>query len=1610
MKKGLIAGLVVGGVAVTGAAIGVGIGIENNKQYQVSIISELESAEFDGAGQYKVGQKVELSAAEVEGYRFAYWVLPNEEVNYENPYKFTLTKKNYGEYTAIYKLLHSVTFEEAANGSVGFKSPDMTNAIEGEEVELNITPEAHYAVSSLYYTVAGSDEHFEISMTNFTFTMPEADITIHATFDKIQYLAQVSEDVANGSVEIVPTTGVYGTVVQVSVIANVGYELDELYFVNEGETEHNEIDEETKQFELASNATVYAIFKAIDYSIEIPDNVIVLRGTEVLTSESKVHINDILTISYEETTGYHNTYFDIEGAILVSENTYIVGTNDVTIEYEEEINIYSLSFAEGEGYFFEMIEEEVELPDVQVLDAPGAPLTLPGIEVSEASEFEFEHGTEIKFILNIDDAYSKSTPIVKVNGTAIEDEDGVYTIVLTADTTITVEGVEINKYALTIENDTEYSFEIYNGEGELVTDLSSIVHGEVYTLKYPYIYDEEGDFEIYLATIVSGEEFYDYEWTGYDEDDEYCYEDITFYNDATIKVLQEQYYINVPSEHEGYSVFAFNGQLGEEGSNEVSNVSSYYGFSYEYNGKIVASGIDYDIGDYVDLNYLAINLDWGYEKSVPVVKIGDTVLTPVRVFDELNVADGDDEIPSVPSELGPVPILPNYNQITATKTYIYDIGSIREDGVVITVDGVEINKYSVTVENDTDYSFEIYNEEGELVTDLSNIVHGEIYTLKYSYFYDEEIGYEYYPAIIILGEYGEDYEWRGSGSDDEYYYDEIVFYNDVDIKVLQGEFIVEVPEELVGYSISTIDGEIVYGESESEEIDPYNGVIYGDVVDSSYDGYFASYVRANYLDYESGEYKDFLFAISVDDAYDESVPVVKLGDRTLTPVLICEKAQIREDAPEYLEFDRKTYIYNLGQVRENGLSITVDGIVKNQYQLIEDYSYEWESYAYELAYCPEDATGTFEVPSEYRGLPVISIGDYAFQNRDVNVILPSTIKNIGNFAFEGCTTDIDFSVLENLETIGAAAFARSGVTKVVLSQTVTNVGAFAFNACQALEEIEVYCEDAYFESSYYDDETGDNYNGYYTFANCPNLKKVYWGNAVFDSEDGLFSNSGTNAENGIEFTIAGNIEGIRGLIAHDPSYCYEEVPNVTKLIIEADTTRTGIFGRYNYGSNTGIKLDEMIVDSQMAFDWMKTHAYFTIDENGAYSQKFYIKADLEGVDETDKIGAMYNYNNGGGISWYASKQATSDREGYVLYVVDTTPASELEFEDVTGGVKITGYTGSSSIVVIGEEYDGKTVVEIGDNAFQDKDVSVTLPATITKIGDYAFENCSTNIDLTDLPNLESIGFAAFAKSGVKKVVLGDNITHVGPFAFNGCEDLKEVECYITDNNAFEKDYYGSQYDDVYPSVYYTFANCPNLEKVYWASNASIYDGSLFSGSGENAYSYGYVGGNWTSYQGIVFTFAGNVTSTNSILGIDSYYISADVPKIAKVIFEEDTTRTDFNLDSSIDTIDLIEEVYIDSQVIFDYLAQSQYGAITVMFSKDGFVGNLYSNKLYIKEDLEGVAETDEIYAYCQSNQPGLLISVHAEKQEYSDKEGYALYTYVFEGKTNYDPYSGGYVM
>ena len=93
------------------------------------------------------------------------------------------------------------------------------------------------------------------------------------------------------------------------------------------------------------------------------------------------------------------------------------------------------------------------------------------------------------------------------------------------------------------------------------------------------------------------------------------------------------------------------------------------------------------------------------------------------------------------------------------------------------------------------------------------------------------------------------------------------------------------------------------------------------------------------------------------------------------------------------------------------------------------------------------------------------------------------------------------------------------------------------------------------------------------------------------------------------------------------------------------------------------------------------------------------------------------------------------------------PAATFTYEIKNGTATLTSYTGTETDVIIPAEIDGYAITALGDSLFKNTNVtSVTLPASVTSIGWFAFYGCGS----------------------LQKVTLGDAVSTIGYAAFDGC--------------------------------------------------------------------------------------------------------------------------------------------------------------------------------------------------------------------------------------------------
>lgn len=181
-----------------------------------------------------------------------------------------------------------------------------------------------------------------------------------------------------------------------------------------------------------------------------------------------------------------------------------------------------------------------------------------------------------------------------------------------------------------------------------------------------------------------------------------------------------------------------------------------------------------------------------------------------------------------------------------------------------------------------------------------------------------------------------------------------------------------------------------------------------------------------------------------------------------------------------------------------------------------------------------------------------------------------------------------------------------------------------------------------------------------------------------------------------------------------------------------------------------------------------------------------------------------------------------------------TDTNDLTFAIYEDGVMVVSCADNTSgSIIIPSEFNGKKVVKIADNAFENHSelTSVTIADSVREIGASAFAGCINLAEVVFSDNLEKIGADAFfACDALKTVILPDSLIEISPFAFFDCENLRHVA--ISDQiEIIPEGAFGECTNLTTISLpmsiktvdYDAFINCSNIENVYYYGSYIAFD-------------------------------------------------------------------------------------------------------------------------------------------------------------------------------------------
>ena len=409
----------------------------------------------------------------------------------------------------------------------------------------------------------------------------------------------------------------------------------------------------------------------------------------------------------------------------------------------------------------------------------------------------------------------------------------------------------------------------------------------------------------------------------------------------------------------------------------------------------------------------------------------------------------------------------------------------------------------------------------------------------------------------------------------------------------------------------------------------------------------------------------------------------------------------------------------------------------------------------ELAAIVPSPVDEVTIPSMIGGMPVTSIGDYAFYECSslAGVTIPESVVNIGYCAFRNC----------------------SSLLNVVIPAAVTNIELAAFSGCKVISSFSV----------------ADDNPVYQSVA------------GMILTRDGKMLVQGVNGDvtipDGVEIVGPHSFRGcstltnvvFSGSVTNIASQAFYYCRGLTRVIIPGNVANIGAEAFMGCTSLGGVEIGDGVTSiGNLAFSRCSELRSVTIPStmmsigSSAFSScndELFDVAKISGVKLVD--------------GWAVGYTSAAILSG-TLNLKDVRGVADLAFSSCS---RLTSVAIPSSLTYIGAgAFSGcarlqSFVVDPGNAAYKSESglllskdgarlvavpgalTRVVIPSDVTSIESYAFSGCSRLTSITLPVGLTDIGVSVFSGcSGLTSATIPDGVTSIGSSAFYGCSSLASV--------------------------------------------------------------------------------------------------------------------------------------------------------------------------------------------------------------------------------------------
>lgn len=481
--------------------------------------------------------------------------------------------------------------------------------------------------------------------------------------------------------------------------------------------------------------------------------------------------------------------------------------------------------------------------------------------------------------------------------------------------------------------------------------------------------------------------------------------------------------------------------------------------------------------------------------------------------------------------------------------------------------------------------------------------------------------------------------------------------------------------------------------------------------------------------------------------------------------------------------------------------------------LCDDGNYEVKSY--------KGSQKKVTIPSEYKGKKVVGIGSNAFENSSIeSITIPSTVENIGDYAFYKCDALQTVTLSEGLKVIGCFAFAETAISEITIPSTVEGIVSDTFKNCKKLKsvtlneglesigrgafsgtsikKITIPSSVAYIGTSFGDAkiEVVDWNTKYEARENCLIEKatnKIISGgkyslipNGVKEIGDSAFEGTSIKA-----ITIPNTVEKIE-------RYAFKDCKELKSVTLNEGLKELGdaVFSGTSIESVTiPSTIEEIAAETFKGCKELKTvtlqeglksigrHVFEDTSIGTITTPSTVEKIERFAFSDCKKLKTV-TLNEGLKSIEKGAFKNTSIEEIIIPSTVDKidSPFGDAKIRVADGNAKYEAIDNCLIEKAINKLISGgkhsimpEGIKEIGEQAFYGTSIErITIPSTVEKIGRYAFHNCNNLKTVTLNEGLKTIARGAFNGTSIESIEMTSTVEKIERFAFYDCKNLKTV--------------------------------------------------------------------------------------------------------------------------------------------------------------------------------------------------------------------------------------------